>query len=97
MIRCSVKSENGKTEIHLKGHAGYAMKGYDIVCAGVSALYQTLILSLSDVTETQVSNENDEHIIAARNTYESDLLIRSFLIGYESIAEEYPDYASIDK
>lgn len=97
MIRCSVKSENGKTEIHLKGHAGYAVKGCDIVCAGVSALYQTLILTLPDVTETQLSYENDEHIIAAMNTYESDLLIRSFLIGYESIAEEYPDYAEIDK
>ena len=97
MIRCSVKSENGQTEIHFKGHAGYAMKGYDIVCAGVSALYQTLILTLPDVTETQLSYENDEHIIVAKNTYESDLLIRSFLIGYESIAEEYPDYAEIDK
>lgn len=97
MIRCSVKSEYGKTEIHLKGHAGYAMKGYDIVCAGVSVLYQTLVLTLPDVTETQVSYENDEHIIVAKNTYESGLLIRSFLIGYESIAEEYPDYAEINK
>ena len=97
MIKCTVRKEDGMTKIHLKGHAGYAVKGYDIVCAGVSALYQTLILTLPDVTETQVSYENGEHIIAVKNTHESDLLIRSFLTGYESIAEEYPEYAEMDK
>ncbi|UNT92234.1 ribosomal-processing cysteine protease Prp [Allobaculum sp. Allo2] len=31
-----------KTDIQIKGHAGYAPAGSDIVCAAVSILYETL-------------------------------------------------------
>ena len=34
----------------IEGHAGYADAGQDIVCAGVSAIVQTLIQSVEDLT-----------------------------------------------
>lgn len=34
----------------IEGHAGYADAGQDIVCAGVSAIVQTLIQSAEDLT-----------------------------------------------
>ena len=37
--------------MRFEGHAGYAAKGKDIVCAGVSALYGALIESLNDAEE----------------------------------------------
>ena len=38
-------------EITLFGHANYAVAGQDIVCAGATALVQTLIRSIEDLTE----------------------------------------------
>ena len=46
MIEVTVR----KDEIKISGHANYAVSGSDIVCAGVTALAQTLIKSIEDLT-----------------------------------------------
>jgi len=38
----------GPCAIEIHGHAGYAEKGKDIVCAGVSTLYGTLVAELDE-------------------------------------------------
>jgi uncharacterized protein YsxB (DUF464 family) len=40
--------EDGTCEIHAKGHANYAERGKDIVCASVSILIYTLIESIDE-------------------------------------------------
>lgn len=35
-------------EIFIEGHAGYAEKGHDIVCAGISTIWGTLIAELDE-------------------------------------------------
>ncbi|MDB8682165.1 ribosomal-processing cysteine protease Prp, partial [[Ruminococcus] gnavus] len=40
--------------IEIFGHAGYADPGKDIVCAGVTALTQTLIQSIDDLTDDEI-------------------------------------------
>ena len=47
MIEVSVR----KDEIKTSGHANYAEYGQDIVCAGATALVQTLIRSIEDETQ----------------------------------------------
>ena len=44
MIEVRIRPER----IEIFGHAGYAEPGKDIVCAGVTALTQTLIQSIDD-------------------------------------------------
>ena len=44
----TVKQNNDGLTI--TGHAGFADSGNDIVCAGVSAIVQTLIRSVEDLT-----------------------------------------------
>ena len=46
--------EDGVT---VSGHAGFAGVGKDIICAGVTALTQTLIKSLNDLTEDKIEYE----------------------------------------
>ena len=53
MIEVSVR----KDEIKISGHANYAVHGSDIVCAGVTALMQTLIKSIEDLTEDKMEYE----------------------------------------
>lgn len=89
------RTENG---ISIDGHAGYAENGKDIVCAAVSVLYETLINSLSELTEDRVLyNEADGH----SQIYYEDLseagmlLVESFFVGVLMITNTYADYVTI--
>lgn len=48
MVRITLTENNGAFELYAKGHAGYAKKGEDIVCASVSILLFTLIESIDE-------------------------------------------------
>ena len=87
-----------KDGIEVCGHANYAEIGKDIVCAGVTALTQTLIRSLEDLTRDEIEYEISpgRADIHYRNlSEEGKLLVDSFFIGVCSIADEFPDHARI--
>jgi uncharacterized protein YsxB (DUF464 family) len=52
MIKISVAMNSGDMVIDVKGHAGYAPHGHDIVCAAVSAILQTAVLGLESVAQS---------------------------------------------
>ena len=92
-----IRHRNGIT---MSGHANYAPPGQDIVCAGVSALVQTLIQSIKELTqdEIQYSMQPGWVDIKMRNLSEqAQLLVNSFFVGLELIAGEYPDNVKIDQ
>ena len=81
--------------ITLEGHAGYAEAGKDIVCAGVTALVQTLITSLEELTADQIeySISPGKADIRYRNLSEAGrLLVGSFFVGLKEIEREFPEY-----
>jgi uncharacterized protein YsxB (DUF464 family) len=49
MIKVRVDMGSGDLTIDVKGHAGYAPHGQDIVCAAVSAIVQTAVLGLESI------------------------------------------------
>ncbi len=80
--------------ITMSGHANYAEHGKDIVCAGVSALVQTLIQSIEELTQDKIqySMQPGTVDIKFRDLSEqAQLLVNSFFVGLELIAGEYPD------
>ena len=88
--------EDGVT---VSGHAGFAGVGKDIICAGVTALTQTLIKSLNDLTEDKIEYEMSpgRTDIKYRDLSEAGkLLADSFFIGICLIASEFPDYVRIE-
>ena len=95
MITVSVR----KNEIEISGHANYAEVGKDIVCAGVTALTQTLIRSIENLTSDKIEYEispgrSDIHF---RNlSEEGKLLVDSFFIGVCQIADEFPEYVRVE-
>ncbi len=94
MIEVSVRKDG----IKISGHANYAVSGSDIVCAGVTALAQTLIKSIEDLTEDKIEYEISPGRvdIKYRNLSEkSRTLVDSFFIGASMIADEFPDYLRI--
>lgn len=91
------KDEN---RIALKGHAGYAEKGRDIVCAAVSMLVFNLQESINRLTEDTVGFcfAADETVIFYGSISENaQLLIDSFITGAELLSQSYPDNVRIDR
>ena len=83
-----------KGRITVSGHAGFAEAGKDIVCAGVTALIQTLIKSVDDLTEDKIEYEispGRADIHYGDLSEAGKLLIDSFFIGVCAIADEFPD------
>ena len=95
MIEVTVR----KDRITVSGHAGYAEAGKDIVCAGVTALTQSLVSSLIELTANDIEHEISpgRADIPYRNLSEAGkLLVDSFFIGICQIADEFPDYVRIE-
>ena len=95
MIAVSVRKDG----IEITGHANYAEVGKDIVCAGVTALTQTLIRSLEELVGDEVEYEispGRADIRYGNLSEEGKLLVDSFFIGVCQIADEFPDHVRIE-
>lgn len=85
-------------EISIKGHANYAERGKDIVCAAISALTQTFIVSVEQWTDDKLNSVISAGNVVIRYTDLSEqgqLLRRSFFVGLQMIADEYPQNVKI--
>lgn len=94
LIEASVRRDG----ITVKGHANYAVSGSDIVCAGVTALAQTLIKSIKDLTYDKIEYEISPGRVDIKYgnlSEKSKTLVDSFFIGICMIAEEFPEYVRI--
>ena len=94
MIAVSVR----KDEIQISGHANYAEEGKDVVCAGVTALTQTLVKSIEDLTEDKIEYDiapGMADIKYGNLSEKAKTLVDSFFIGICMIADEFPDYVKI--
>ena len=95
MIAVSVRKDG----IKIHGHAGCAEAGKDIVCAGVTALTQTLIRSIQGLTRDEIEYEvspGRADIHYRDLSEEGRLLVDSFFIGVCLIADDFPEYVRIE-
>ena len=94
--------------LEVSGHANYAPKGQDIVCAAVSILTQALANALADVDvkygmarmEMQAPAEGQMKI-SARVCWANLSMIRSYfevaVTGLRMLAEKYPEYIKLEE
>ena len=85
--------------ITIEGHAGYAEAGKDIVCAGVTALVQTLVKSADDLTEDKIEYEISPGMADIHYGCLSEagkLLVDAFFIGICMIADEFPEHVRVE-
>jgi uncharacterized protein YsxB (DUF464 family) len=84
----------------ISGHAGYAPPGRDIVCAGVSALVQSFLQSVAELTGDALRYELSPGFVQIRYgklSEPSRVLLASLLIGMRMLSEAYPQYIRIDQ
>lgn len=88
----------------VKGHAGFGPKGEDIVCAAVSALAQTAVLSLQEqvAAETEVSIGEGMlqcHLPASLSPAAQDkarVIMRTIELGLKAMAGDYKEYIAVE-
>lgn len=87
------------------GHTGYNEKGYDIACAGISALTITAVMALEQLTtlNPMIRQDDREAIIECNwinepsQVEKSDLIIKMMLLGLSEIKKQFPRHLNIEE
>ncbi|HYH02601.1 MAG TPA: ribosomal-processing cysteine protease Prp [Bacillota bacterium] len=105
MVTVEIKVNRQKKYIGFicSGHAGYGESGYDIVCAAISILTHTIAASLESIVGLPLRVKADENQGYLECTWDpqpdkaeqSDLLIKTLILGLSEIHEQYPDHISL--
>lgn len=107
MVRVEVyRSASGEVRGFLAaGHAGYAEKGDDIVCAAVSALTQTAVNALEEHAAVKPVVEVDKKsgrlrcelpaVLDPKQAERAQIILESMVTGLRGIAREYGDYIQL--
>lgn len=96
-----VKPDNTITGFQSKGHAGYGIRGTDVVCASVSILIINTINSIENFTDSKCLEKiNDKRAtidfeIDGSVNPQAQLLFKSLELGIKGISESYPGNVSI--
>jgi uncharacterized protein YsxB (DUF464 family) len=84
--------------LEVKGHAGQAPAGQDLVCAAVSALMETLVLGLEDVSAPgRWSLDSGRFVYEGEPDERAALLLRTTLLGLRSLAGSHGRYISVEE
>jgi len=87
------KKSNQYTGFMVKGHAGYAEEGFDIICAAVSVLTVNTVNSIETFTEDAFTGEQKDGYIRCefpeRLSREAALLMDSMVLGLTDIQNNY--------
>ena len=98
MIHITIKYDDA-FDIQIQGHAGYAEKGKDIVCAAISTLYQTMAQTIQTRQYGELkhirSNDGFEHVRIHDVVREGLGVITAFVIGCEAVSKAYPVYVTV--
>ena len=86
----------------VKGHAGYAGSGNDIVCAAISALAYTAVGALSKFSAVCDYDESHGYMkcIVSDNISETlkrkaKIILETIILGFKQIESEYGGYVSV--
>lgn len=103
----TVRVLQGKSGIRgykVKGHAGFAEEGQDIVCAGVSVLAQTAIIGLEQflpgkylykIGRTGALECRLHHDLTVQQDHDAQVILVTMLRGLEAIRQEYGEFIEI--
>jgi len=84
----------------VKGHANFAPKGTDVVCASISAIAQTAVLGIVDVAKAEVEIEKIDGFLSVKlreghKRLDIRTIFDTMIAGIVSVADQFPDYVKI--
>ncbi|HAZ91500.1 MAG TPA: ribosomal-processing cysteine protease Prp [Eubacterium sp.] len=96
------EKEHNPVGMCLKGHAGFADYGKDIVCSAVSVLVFNTINSITEFTKDKIDVKQDEKKgyvdfrFKSEVSHDSKLLMKSLILGITELSTSYLNYISIE-
>ena len=96
MIKIEIKKDN----IKISGHAGYGVKGTDIVCASVSSIVITSLNAILRIDENAISYVEDEGFIEVnilKHDKYIDIIIDNMISMLEELEKQYKKNIRIDR
>ncbi|MCX5775637.1 MAG: ribosomal-processing cysteine protease Prp [Firmicutes bacterium] len=100
MIKVTYVTNNGKfVSLLVEGHAQFAKKGEDLVCAGVSAIAIGGLNALTAPDDFEIE-VNEAHVSVKATkaiTNHDEIVLQSVLIQLETVADSYPKFVKINK
>lgn len=83
----------------IEGHADFAQRGQDIVCAGISSLSQSVLLALINHLKYDVDYKVDDGYLffemKSKTTEISEAVMAVPYYGFLEIAKKYPEYVNL--
>lgn len=79
-------------EIEVKGHSGYAEKGSDIVCAGISVLVEAAYNYLKVTGNEVIKKEDDGYFLILIDSINvsGNNILKSFIEMVDDLVKQYP-------
>ena len=103
MINVKIYRQNGLYyKYEVSGHANYDIHGRDIVCAAVSALTQTILITLDETSRITYKVIEDigfiEVLVSDKDMelIEIQVLFKALEIGIKTMEHEYPEYVKLE-
>ena len=81
----------------VSGHSNYAVKGSDIVCAGVSGIVVGVLNALSELTNVKLDVKVDDGYVYLKCDKDNEFqkILKVILIQLKSVEESYSKYIKI--
>ncbi len=104
MINVTIYKDNQNLSYRyiVEGHANYNKYGKDIICAAISALVQTILVTLDEICGITYKVVQDRGFIEVL-VFEEDIalkevqaLFKALEIGIEAIEDEYQKYVRLE-
>ncbi|TFJ93994.1 ribosomal-processing cysteine protease Prp [Lentibacillus salicampi] len=107
MINVSVKRKNGRiNQFELSGHAASGPHGYDLVCAGVSAVSFGSVNAVMTLCDADIKIEQGDeggflrvtvpNGIPDKSMENVQLLLEGMLVSLQTIEQEYSEFIKIE-
>lgn len=93
MVKVTInKTEGIIEEITIAGHAGYAAKGEDIVCAAVSSIAITSVNDINALDDSVNYVENDGYlkITVKKDTEVNQKILNNMVVTLQELESQYP-------
>lgn len=100
MLRVRYRTDGRAHSLVMVGHANYADKGNDIVCAGASAILYALLGWMEnngdDLEDISTNVEPGESWVNCEGGEKTATAFEMACIGLEQLANSYPDHVEFD-
>ena len=106
MIKNLVEYRNADiSRVTANGHAGYAKYGKDVVCSAVSAIIQTALIAIIDISDAPVRYEkSDDGFLrfevpepkSEEERIKQQAVLRAMVLGVSDVEKGYKPYVKME-